>query len=429
MKENKFIIHGGNKLFGIIENQTSKNAVLPIMSACLLTNGIVTLKKCPNITDVSNMISILTLLGVNVQKNGSNLNLNMSTVRDLGIDSQLSKTMRSSLFLLGSCLSRFGHVMLTMPGGCTIGKRPIDIHIGCFKKLGVKVKEMGEFVFFSSEHAHAGKVKLKLPSVGATENLIQFATRLKGTTTIFNCAKEPEIVDLANFLNSMGANIKGAGTSKITIEGVPHLHGVEYTPIPDRIVSGTLMSAVAICGGDVKITNAGAEQNEKFIKILRSMGCQIQVKNDIIHIVNNKKLNSISKVSTGFYPKFATDLQSLLLTLSCVAKGLTTINERVFENRFLIADELNKMGARVYVVGKHKAVVSGVNALYGSNVDALDLRGGASMVLAGLVAKGKTVVNNVGFIDRGYEQLEKMLASLGADIRRVWKQKLLLVQF
>ena len=347
------------------------------------------------------------------------MRLNMLKVKDLGIDSELSKTMRSSLFLLGSCLSRFGHVMLTLPGGCTIGKRPIDIHIKCLKKLGVKVKEVGDFVFFDSQHAHAGKVKLKLPSVGATENLIQFACKLKGTTIISNCAKEPEIVDLANFLNSMGAKIIGAGTNRITIHGVEELNGVEYNPIADRIVAGTLMTAVAICGGDVTIRNACPEENEKFIQILRLMGCQIETKNDIIHIVNNKKLNSIGKVSTGFYPKFATDLQSLLLTASCVAQGLTTINERVFENRFLTAEELRKMGAKVYVINKHKAVVVGVKSLYGKTVEALDLRGGASLVLAGLVAKGETVVNNIGFIDRGYEQLEKMLASLGANIRRV----------
>ena len=419
MKENKFVIQGGKKLFGTIVNQTSKNAVLPIMSACLLTNGEVKLKNVPKITDVYHMLEILQLLGVGIKKFGHNITLNTLNMSDVGIDSELSKTMRSSLFLLGSYLSKFKHCTLTLPGGCDIGKRPIDIHIKSLKKLGVKVKELGEFVFFDATNAKCGKVKLRMPSVGATENLVQFASKLKGKTTILNAAKEPEVVDLCNFLNAMGAKISGAGTNKIVVQGVENLKGVEYTPIPDRIVSGTIMTAVAMCGGDVYIYNAGVDQNIKNIKILRSMGCQIETKNDIIHIVSNKNLNSIRCVKTGYYPKFATDMQSNMLALSCVVNGKTTIYERIFENRFHVVEHLKKMGANIKIINPHKVEVIGTKELKSAEVDALDLRGGASLVVAGLLAKGQTIVNNIGFIDRGYENLEKMFASLNADIRRV----------
>lgn len=419
MKEHKFVIQGGKELFGTIVNQTSKNAVLPIMSASLLANGEVKLKNVPKITDVYHMLEILQLLGIAIEKYGHNISLNMSNVRDVGIDSELSKTMRSSLFLLGSYLSRFKHCTLTLPGGCDIGGRPIDIHIKCLKGLGVKVKELGESVFFDATNAKCGKVKLRMPSVGATENLVQFASKLKGKTTILNAAREPEVVDLCNFLIAMGAKISGAGTNRIVVHGVEKLKGVEYTPIPDRIVSGTIMTAVAMCGGDVYILNAGVNQNIKNIEILRSMGCQIETKNDIIHIVSNKNLNSIGCVKTGCYPKFATDMQSNILVISCVSNGKTTIYERIFENRFHIVQHLKKMGANIKIISPHKVEIVGTKELAPAEVDALDLRGGAGLVIAGLSAKGETVVNNVGFIDRGYENLEKMFACLNADIRRV----------
>ena len=267
------------ELKGTIKNQTSKNATLPIMSASLLCEGIVHLKDYPNITDVENMIKILKKIGVKIKKQNNGIILNTKTANCSEIDCELSKTMRSSLFLLGSMLSRFKSVMLTLPGGCMIGKRPIDIHIFALKKLGVKVTFIGEQVFFDAKNAKANKIKLKIPSVGATENIIQFASKLKGKTTILNPAKEPEVVDLCNFLNLMGAKILGAGTDKITIYGVDSLKGVKYTPIGDRIVSGTIMTAVAVCGGDVTIHNACPYQNQKIIEILRSMGCQIDYKN------------------------------------------------------------------------------------------------------------------------------------------------------
>ena len=418
-KKDKFIINGGNKLYGTIKVQTSKNATLPIMSASLLTTESVKINSCPDILDVQNMIKILKKLGAKVERIGDDYIIDNSQIDDICLDYNLCKTMRSSIFLLGSILARFKTMSLTMPGGCKIGERPIDIHIDAFKRLGVKVVELDDFIFFNAEHAKANKIKLKIPSVGATENIVQFASTLKGKTTIYNAAREPEVVDLCNFLIKMGANIKGAGTNKITIFGVDKLKGVEYRPIPDRIVLGTLLIATAICGGIIQINNAILNQNEKLIDILLRMGCQINIKNDIITISRETPLKSIKSVSTGYFPDFPTDLQSLMLTLSCIVKGKTQINEKIFENRFLIVDELKKMGAKIQIIDNHTAIVEGVHKLSANKIKALDLRGGASLVLAGLAAEGRTIIENVHFIDRGYCHLESMLASLGADIKRI----------
>lgn len=418
-KLNSFKIVGGNKLFGEIKNQTSKNATLPIMSASLLCDGVVKIKDAPDITDVSNMAKILRKIGALVKREERDVIINTKTANNSKIDCELSKTMRSSLFLLGPMLSKFGEVDLTLPGGCKIGARPIDIHINAFKRLGVEVTQFDEHIFFKVLKAKANKIKLKIPSVGATENIIQFACKLKGKTTIINPAREPEVVDLCNFLNQMGAKILGAGTNKITIYGVDKLNSTEYKPIGDRIVAGTIAVAVAICGGDVTITNALPYQNLKLIEILRKIGCQIDYKNDILHIVSDKKLSSFGSVETGYHPNFPTDLQSMMLTLACFINGETIIKENVFENRFLTISELKKMGANIQHVNNHLAIVLGKNELKGETIEALDLRGGASLVLAGLAAQGETIVKNTHFIDRGYEKLEEILTDLGANIKRI----------
>ena len=419
MKKNCFIIEKCNRLSGEIKNQTSKNATLPIMSASLMCDESVYIDEVPKILDVDNMIKILTNLGVKIKRREQGLLINPKFAAKTKIDCELSKTMRSSIFLLGSMLSKFAKATVAMPGGCNIGKRPIDVHVDAFKKLGVEVSTSDNCLTFSAENARARIVKLRIPSVGATENIVQFACKLKGVTTILNPAKEPEVVDLCNFLNQMGAKILGAGTNKITIYGVDKLYNTEYKPIGDRIVAGTIMTAVAICGGDVTISNAVPYQNLKLIKIMRSMGCQIDYKNDIIHIVKNQSLRSVKSLTTGVYPNFATDLQSLMLTLSSITSGKTIIKERIFEDRFHIVSQLNKMGANIKVVKSNKAIVNGVEELKGCEIEAKDLRGGASLVLAGLCASGKTIVNNVNFIDRGYENFEKVLTKLGAKVKRL----------
>ena len=415
---NKFEIIGGNELNGEIEIQTSKNAVLPIMSASLLLDGKATIKNVPKITDVENMKQILCDLGCQIKEENRDIEINPKGATNANINCKLMKSMRSSLFLLGSMLSRFGSCMISLPGGCNIGKRPIDIHISCLKKLGVGVSRVGEFLFFNAKYAHAGKVKLRLPSVGATENIIQFACKLKGKTTILNPAKEPEIVDLCNYLNLAGAKILGAGTDKITIYGVDKLRNTSYTPIGDRIVEGTIMCAVAVAGGNVTIKNSSASQNKKIIEMLSKMGCQINIKNDIINISKSKALTSIKEFKTGYYPKFPTDLQSLMLAVCCSVEGETRIKETLFENRFLIVPELKKMNAFLKMQGKRKAIITGVCKLKGAKVVAKDLRGGAALVIAALGANGKSIVKNVQFIDRGYESLETQLSSLGANIER-----------
>lgn len=419
MKNNCLEIIGGNKLYGSIRNQTSKNATLPIMSASILSSGVVELRDMPDITDIDNMISILEGLGAFVDRQGSIIKIDPENVQNDQISESLSKSMRSSVFLLGSMLSRFKSMRLCLPGGCQIGSRPIDIHINSLKRLGVRVAEHCDIISFDASNAKCGRVRLRLPSVGATENLIEFACLLPGKTIILNPAREPEIVDLANFLNKMGAKILGAGTKKITIYGVDRLKGTIYTPMGDRIVSGTIMTAVAIAGGDVTITNACPYQSEKIIKILCSLGCQIDIKNDIIHITKDQDLSSNISLATDYYPGFPTDMQSMILALASVVDGKTIIKEKIFENRFLTVRELQRMGANITILSNRKVLVRGVRRLSGCEVEALDLRGGASLVLAGLKAEGKTIIHNVHFIDRGYDHIEDMLTSLGADIRRI----------
>ena len=418
-KLNSYEIIGGNKLFGEIVNQTSKNATLPILSASLLSNDKVYIYNVPKITDVINMLKILKRVGVLVRNMGEYIYLNPQTANNTVLDYELSRSMRSSLFLLGSMLQRFKEVDLTLPGGCKIGKRPIDIHINAFRKMGVEVQEFENHTYFKVKKAHSAKIRLRIPSVGATENIVQFACKLKGKTTIYNAAREPEVVDLCNFLNQMGAKILGAGTKKITIYGVDKLHSTKYKPIGDRIVAGTIMCAVAICGGEVKIKNAVPYQNLKLIEILRKIGCQIDYKDDIIKISRSSELTAINRVKTGYYPKFPTDLQSFMVAVSCIAKGKTTIQENIFENRFLIVPEIQKMGAKIKQISQNTVKINGINEIMGTVIEAKDLRGGASLVLMGLAGTGKTVVENVHFIDRGYENLENIFKNLGANIKRI----------
>ena len=413
------MIKGGNRLNGELEIQTSKNATLPIMSASIISSGKVRLNRVPHISDVDNMVNILSCLGATVERVGDSLTIDSSKAHNRHVNCELSKTMRSSVFLLGSMLARFKTATINLPGGCKIGSRPIDIHVDALKRLGVEVVDSGEIVYFDAVNAKAGKVRLKFASVGATENIIQFASTLKGKTTILNPAREPEIIDLCNFLNLMGAKIYGAGSNKITIYGVDKLYSATYTPIGDRIVSGTIMIAVALCGGKVKLNNAVPYQNLDLIEKLVQMGCQINYKNDIISIENNQSTDALKRIKTACYPGFPTDLQSMMTVLSCVSNGETTIDESIFENRFLIVPELKKLGADITILSEHKIKVHGVSGLNGAVVKAMDLRGGASLVLAGLVAQGETVVEDIHYIDRGYEHLEHMLASLGADIIRI----------
>ena len=414
----KFVIVGGAELNGEATIQTSKNAVLPILAGSILCDKPVIVNNVPNILDVQNMFGILSDLGVNINNVENNCYIDASNMSGVTLNQDLCKSLRSSIFLLGPLLARFKKAIISYPGGCDIGNRPIDLHLSGLEKLGVKILKQHSLIYCDGRSMKSGTVQLDFPSVGATENLMMSAIFLKGCTRLINVAKEPEIVDLQNFLNSMGADISGAGTAEITINGVNQLHSTQYTPINDRIVEGTLMLATAICGGKVKLNNTNFKNNQSLIAKLSSVGCQIDIKDDIINITSKGRLPSVDLIDTQVYPGFPTDMQAQMMSLQAVSDGVSIICENVFENRFKHAKELIKMGANI-ILRDRVAVVKGVSELTGAPVDATDLRAGAGLVLAGLKAKGYTTVNNVYHIDRGYECLEKTLKELGADIKRL----------
>ncbi|MFA6860017.1 MAG: UDP-N-acetylglucosamine 1-carboxyvinyltransferase [Clostridia bacterium] len=414
----KFVIEGGKKLFGITEVCSSKNAFLPIIAACILCKNEIILNKVPNILDIHSMLNIMRSLGAKVIEDKTSVIIDSSTINNTCIHKELASILRASFFCLGALLSRFGNAEISYPGGCKIGKRPIDLHIFGLKALGANiVEEDGKFIC-TTNGLIGSEIILEMPSVGATENIIMAAVLAKGKTIIHNPAKEPEIVDLAKFLNKMGALVRGAGTSKIEIEGVKNLFGVEYTPISDRIVAGTLVIAVATVGGKVLLKNVIPKHIRSLTYKLKKYACQITQKNDKLLIEASHKPLSVPFVETKPYPGFPTDLQSQILALQCISIGKSEIVENLFDTRFSVADELVKMGAKIRIIKNNKVLVEGINHLNGTNVEASDLRGGAALVIAGLSARGKTTIDSVNNIDRGYESLEKQLESLGAEIKR-----------
>lgn len=414
----KYIIRGGTPVAGDIRIKGAKNSVLTLLAACILTDGKVTLHDCPHISDVNTMLAILERLGCRTSRTGDDVTVDSAGISGDKIPGGLASELRSSIFLLGSLLSRLKKAKVAYPGGCEIGLRPIDIHLAGLRELGVRIVEKHGYIDCDSTRAHSADIMLDLPSVGATENLVMTCVFLKGVSVIRNCAKEPEIVDLQNFLNAMGAKVSGAGTGVITIEGVEKLHGVEYTPIPDRIVAGTWLIGAAICGGELTLSNVNPEHLSSLIAKLPKSTCKITCARDKINIICNGRCESIPKVETTYYPGFPTDLQTQILTLQTVSDGTSVVVENIFETRFKTVPELLKMGADVTVNGR-TAVVRGVRSLNGARVSATDLRGGASLVLAGMCAQGETVIDNIYHIDRGYEDLTSMLSSIGVNIKRI----------
>jgi len=413
----KYLINGGRKLSGKITLQSAKNSVLPIMAGSILTDEQVVIKNCPKIKDVLSMLNILSYLGCSWQFEGDNLILNSSNLGNYSVPKSLASELRSSIFMLGALICRFKKAQIYFPGGCDIGLRPINLHLSSLKQLGVKVSSYNEQIFCSAKQIVGKDIYLDFPSVGATENIILASVLAKGKTQIFNSAKEPEIVDLMNFLNSMGAKIYGAGTSTILIEGVKKLHGTEYTPIPDRIECGTFLLGAAITGGEIELHNCNAKNISLLIHKLCDNTCKINIKNDIIYIKSGKEPKAFS-FSTGPYPQFPTDLQAQTMALLSVCQGQSIVEETVFENRFNHVLSLVDMGADIKVKGK-RAFIKGVDRLKGTQVRANDLRGGASLVLAGLNAEGQTTVCDIFHIERGYFEFDKKLRLLGADIIKV----------
>lgn len=411
------IIKGGNKLNGEVKISGSKNASLPIIAASILSGKKTTLFNVPDIHDTQVTLKILRYLGCKVYKNHDRIEINSKYIDKMEVPESLMREMRSTVILAGALLGRFREVTFSYPGGCDIGARPIDLHLKSFKKLGIKIAEEYGFIRCSCDKIVGADIDLDFPSVGATENIILASVFAQGKTSITNAAREPEIVDLVNILNKMGAKISGEGTNVIEIEGVTKLHEVKYRVMPDRIEAGTFLCAGAMAGGKIKITNARTEQIIPIISKLEEAGCQIEKDNTSVTLQAPKRLKAI-EIKTMPYPGFPTDMQSIFGSMLSFAKGTSIITENIFENRFKYLQELKRMGAKSKQEG-NVAIITGVKMLTGAKVKSTDLRGGAAMVLAGLKAKGITEVTNIEYILRGYEGLETKLRKLGADINLV----------
>ena len=413
----KFVIEGGRPLYGEIEIQSAKNAVLPLLAASVLTEERIVIHNCPRITDVLNMAQILEELGCRTSFTDGALTVDPSDAANHEIPAALAKELRSSVFMLGSVLSRFGRARIAYPGGCDIGLRPIDLHLGGLRRLGVRIEEEGGYINCTCGKMRGADIVLGCPSVGATENIMLAAVKAEGTTVIRNAAKEPEIADLQNFVNRMGGRISGGGSSTVVVEGVKSLHGAEYTPVSDRIEAGTFLIASAMCGGELALKNARAENLSALLDKLREISCKIHAIDDKIYIKSGARF-SPKLIETSPYPGFPTDLQAPMTALACICGGSTVVVENLFETRFKHVPELIRMGADITVRGR-SAFVRGVPRLHGADVCAGDLRGGAALALAAISAEGRSTVTDLRHIDRGYSDFEYKLSGLGAKIRRV----------
>ena len=412
-----FRVEGGGRLKGQVRTHSAKNAVLPIMAASILTGEEVVLEGCPDISDVKHMGEILQILGCQVTFEKGWITLKTHGLHNWEMPDRLSKQIRSSIFLLGPILARFKKATVTYPGGCEIGLRPIDLHLQGLRALGADIREDGGMIYCDGRQMRAADVHFDYPSVGATENVMMAAALLRGRTTIHNAAREPEIADLERFMNDCGAQVVGAGSHTIVVEGVSKLHGTSYRPMADRIVAGTLLAAAAITGGEILLENAPCQEMVAITSKLKEMGCRIHEEAKRIALWAPERLKAFTQLQTQPHPGFPTDMQVQMLALAATAKGTSVIAENVFENRFTHAGDLNRMGANILVNGR-TAIVQGVENLRGHRVVARDLRGGAALVLAGLRAQGTTWVDHAALIDRGYDHLENMLGQLGAAVRR-----------
>lgn len=412
-----YIIEGGHKLEGTVKISGSKNAALPILAATVLNVGKTTLYNVPNIQDTQMMFKILETLGGKVEKKNNKIIIDTSKINKFEIPEELMHKMRSSVILAGALLGRYKKAIFSYPGGCDIGSRPIDLHLRSFEKLGINVVQNYGNIICDAEKIKGEKIDLDFPSVGATENAILASVLAEGTTTITNAAREPEIIDLQNFLNKMGAKIIGAGTNEIRITGVKKLKDISYNIMPDRIETGTFLCLAVATKGNLILENTNAEHITPVITKLQEAECKIEIEKNKIKINSNKKIKALD-IKTMPYPGFPTDMQSVFSAMLTTAKGTSIIVENIFENRFKYTQELNKMGAKITVEGK-SAIIRGVRKLYGANVKATDLRGGAALVLAGLSAKGITKVENIEYILRGYENFDKKLRNINANIQMI----------
>lgn len=419
----RYIVKGGRPLVGEVEISGAKNAALPILAASILTDDTVTIENLPDVKDINVLIDAIAELGATViRQDRHTVKINCSTIASVCADNEYIKKMRASYYLLGALLGKYNRAEVSMPGGCNLGTRAIDQHIKGFKLLGAEVGiEYGKIVA-EAEELTGRHIFFDMVSVGATINIMLAATLAKGTTIMENVAKEPHIVDVANMLNSMGANIKGAGTDVIRIKGVEKLHGTEYSVIPDQIEAGTFMCAAAVTKGDILVKNVIPKHLEAISAKLYEIGCSVEEYDDAVRVIGAKKLNG-TQIKTLVYPGFPTDMQPQMTVTLATANGTSTVIESIFDNRFKYADELTRMGANIKVEGGNVAVVEGVETLKGAQVNALDLRAGAALVLAGLGAEGYTIVDDIHFIQRGYEDFPQKITKLGGIIEVVQDER------
>ena len=413
----ELLIRGGNALAGELTIQGSKNSVLPILAASLLGKDTCTIENCPHLRDVDASIAILRHLGCCTHWEGDALVVDTAHVDQSEVPDALMREMRSSVIFLGAILARCGEATLSYPGGCELGPRPIDMHLAALRALGAQIEERGGRLRCTARELIGCEIILPMPSVGATENTILAACGAEGTTVLYNAAREPEIVDLQNFLNAMGGSVHGAGGSIITIEGNRAMHGTTHRVIADRIVGATYLCAAACCGGDVTLKGVDYRPLSTVTAALSEAGCRIRSDGDTVNIRSSGTLHSIRPVRTAPYPGFPTDAQPVLMAALLKSEGSTVFVENIFENRYRHVDELARMGAEIRVAGR-VAVVTGRAALNGASVKSTDLRGGAALVIAALDAQGYSRVANIEHIDRGYECIERDLSLLGAEIRR-----------
>lgn len=415
----KLIIKGGRTLEGEIRISGAKNAVLPIMAATLLADGPVTIRNVPHLHDVTTTMELLGRMGVHLTVDERmDIVVDARSINSLYAPYELVRTMRSSILVLGPMLSRFGRADVSLPGGCAIGSRPVNLHIKGLQAMGADIDVENGYIRARVDRLKGARLCLDIVTVTGTENLMMAATLAEGETIIENAAREPEVVDLANCLNTMGAKVMGAGTDTITIEGVERLSGTVYSVLPDRIETGSYLVAAAITGGKVKLKDARPNTLDAVLQVLREAGADIEVGEDWVSLDMHGNRPKAVSVHTAPYPAFPTDMQAQFTALNAVAEGSGTITETVFENRFMHVQEMQRMGANIRLEG-NTAITTGVDTLAGAPVMATDLRASASLVLAGLVAEGETMVDRIYHIDRGYECIEEKLAQLGADIRRV----------
>lgn len=414
-------VTGGEQLKGEVKIQGSKNAALPIIAATILNKGITILKNCPKILDVFHMIKVLEEIGCKATWEGNTLIVDTTSVQVCAVSEGAVRKMRSSVLFLGALLGRCHEATIAYPGGCSIGKRPIDYHLNALKKMNITQEFLGEdedIIHCYTDKIIGNEIFLEFPSVGATQNVILSAVLSEGTTRIFNAAREPEVLELCNYLVEAGARICGKGSTFIEVEGVKKLHDVEYTLPPDRIVAGTYMTAVAAAWGEALLIDTPVRQIEAVIRILRRTGCSIEINGNNLKMSCRGTLHPIELLKTQPYPGFPTDMQSQFMTVLSLADGKSTIQEEIFESRYQNAEELKKMGANICLeASRNRAVITGVRHLKGAVVEAHDLRGGAAMVIAGLAAYGTTVIREATFIERGYEDICRDFSLLGADIR------------